>query len=137
MVFCCSQVTLPSKPLRGFEREGFFKVFLNDSGLLCSALGVLFSDIMLDRDLSYKGVLAENYVASQLIASGHKLFYWRSDSEAEIDFLLERPEGVIPLEVKAGDNKHSASLASYIRKYEPPYAMRLTTRNFGLVNSIR
>ncbi|MDR1088458.1 MAG: AAA family ATPase [Coriobacteriales bacterium] len=137
MVFLCPQVTLPSKPLRGFEREGFFKVFLNDCGLLCNALGVLFPDIMLNRDLPFKGIIAENYVATQLVASGHALFYWHSGNEAEVDFLREVPEGVVPLEVKSGDNKRSASLRSYVQTYKPPYSIRLTARNFGYTNKIK
>jgi predicted AAA+ superfamily ATPase len=137
MVACCSQVSLPSKPLKGFEKEGFFKLFMNDIGLLGNALGILFSDILLNSNLPYKGVIAENYVASQLVASGHPLFYWRSNSDAEIDFLIETPEGIIPIEVKAGDHKHSASLRSYTQKFNPPLSVRLTTRNFGMTNNIK
>jgi len=137
MVFRCSQDTLSQKPLCGYEREGLYKIFLNDVDIVKNGLGILFSDIMLDRELSYKGVIAENYVATQLVASGHQLFYWFSGNEAEIDFLIERPEGVVPIEVKAGDHKRSASLVSYSRVYEPPYAIRMTTRNFGYANSIK
>ncbi len=51
-----------------------------------------------------KGALTENYVYTQLIAMGIPAYYWRSDANAELDYLIERDARIIPIEVKSADN---------------------------------
>ena len=137
MIYGSTMVEKPLMPLKGYEKNGYFKLYLNDPGLLCNALNILPSAIMLDQDFAYKGVLAENYVATQLVASGHELFYWRSENTAEIDFLLSHNEGIIPLEVKAGKRVTSPSLRVYQDKFSPPYTIRLSAKNFALDGAIK
>ena len=137
MLYRSAMVGKPLMPLKSYEKEGFFKLYLSDPGLLCNALGIRPSAIMLDQDFAYKGVLAENYVAGQLVAAGHKLFYWRSENTAKIDFLLSRDEGIIPLEVKAGKRVGSPSLRAYQEKFAPPFAIRLSTKNFAFSTGIK
>ena len=56
---------------------------------------------------------------------------------AEIDFLLNSSDGIIPVEVKAAENVRSRSLQVYAEKYRPNYAIRVSARNFGFVQSIK
>ena len=86
---------------------------------------------MSDSPMMYKGVISENYVAQQFTAGKIPLFYWRNDNIAEIDFLLETAQGVVPVEVKAAENKKAKSLRFYCERYDPAYAIRITSRNFG------
>ncbi|MCL2503467.1 MAG: DUF4143 domain-containing protein [Coriobacteriia bacterium] len=137
MLYRSAMVEKPLMPLKSYEKEGFFKLYLSDPGLLCNALGIRPSAIMLDQDFTYKGVLAENYVAGQLVAAGHRLCYWRSENTAEIDFLLSRDEGIIPFEVKAGKRVGSPSLRAYQEKFAPPFAIRLSTKNFAFSTGIK
>jgi predicted AAA+ superfamily ATPase len=137
MVYECHAVTKALTPLKGFANPDTFKLFLNDCGLLCGLLDIRFSLIMLDAAFSYKGVLIENYVASQLAAKKLTLHYWRSDNNAEVDFLIDTEEGIIPLEVKAGTNKKTPSLRVFLEKNRAPYSVRLTSRNFGFANEIK
>lgn len=133
----CFQVTLPEIPLKGFIKFDYFKLFLNDVGILVNSLKIKYINII-RNDLSiYKGILAENYVANQLVANKIPLYYWVSSATAEVDFLWETIDGVIPIEVKAGDNTKSKSLAQYIEIYKPKYAIRISTKNFGLNNNIK
>ena len=78
----------------------------------------------------YKGVIAENYVANQLVCKNYNLYYWRND-DYEVDFLLYTKDGIIPMEVKADKNVTSKSLNKYIELYKPRYAIRISTKNFG------
>lgn len=75
----------------------------------------------------------QNYAAQQLVAlTGSALYYWRNvGREAEVDFLLQHRSGtgVLPLEVKAGINLRSKSLAFYLEKYAPDLAIRISLRN--------
>lgn len=125
------QVSLPEIPLRGFVKEGYFKLFLNDVGILNSILEMSYADIMLDNVSLYKGVICENYVANQLLCNGFSLYYWQSKATSEVDFLIYTKDGVIPVEVKAGDSVKSRSLDVYREKFNPKYSIRISSRNFG------
>jgi predicted AAA+ superfamily ATPase len=137
LVYRSNMVEAPNMPLKGYEKEGFFKLYLNDPGLLSSVLEIPANVIMLDQDFSYKGVLTENYIAGQLIASGRSLYYWRNENFAEIDFLLTTDEGIIPVEVKAGKRVNSPSLKNYVIKFKPPYSVRISSKNFAFDNGIK
>lgn len=131
MVNTAYLVTLPEIPLKGFVKYDVFKIFLNDVGILNNLLGIKYEDILLDNVSLYKGVICENYVANELVSNNIDLYYWQSNGKAEIDFLLYNKDGIIPIEVKAGDSVKSKSLYSYMEKYNAKYAIRISTRNFG------
>ncbi|MCI8397396.1 MAG: DUF4143 domain-containing protein [Clostridia bacterium] len=117
--------------------EDHFKLYLSDVGLLLNLLQIKYNDIILDNLKQYKGILAENYVATQLLINKHNLIYWESGTQAEVDFIIYNEEGLIPVEVKASDNITSKSLNVYIKRYNPKYAIRISTKNFGLKNNIK
>lgn len=131
LVLASYRISLPEKPLAAYKEDDTFKLFINDVGLLNYMLKIRPADI-LDDDLSlFKGAFVENYVASQFAANDIDLYYWLSDGIAEIDFLLYNEDGVIPVEVKAANNTQSKSLKTYMEKFKPKYAIRISTKNFG------
>lgn len=131
LVLTSYRVSNPLIPLEGYVDRDFFKLFINDVGLLNHLLKIKYSDILLDNLSLFKGSIAENYVASQLVCNDNDLYYWLSDGKAEIDFLLYNKDGIIPVEVKAGDNNKSKSLNVYIDKFNPKYSIRISSKNFG------
>lgn len=137
MVFKCNLLTHIEIPPQAFRNEKYFKLYLSDSGLLATLLEVKYGDIILDKSFLYKGVIAENYVANQFVNNDFTLYYWKSGNEAEIDFILYTKDGLVPVEVKAGDSVKSKSLQVYMNKFKPDYAIRLSTRNFGFVKGIK
>lgn len=130
-------VTTPEKPLQYFVDPNTFKLFLNDPGILIHSLGIDYRDVILDRLGTFKGLLAESYLASELTATNNTLHYWRSQNNAEVDFLLEGESGAIPLEVKAAENVYSKSLGVFCERYDPAYAIRVSAKNFGFSNKIK
>lgn len=124
-------------PLKGFIDENCFKLYLSDVGLLTSLLGVKYNDIILDNLEIYKGIITENYVATQFVSNKNDLYYWSSSNKAEIDFLLYNDDGIIPVEVKANKNIKSKSLNMYIEKFKPKYSIRISNKNFGIENGIK
>ena len=131
MIVKCESVTLPNIPLKGFVNNDAFKFYLSDVGILCTLLKLKMKDIVSDNISLYKGVIAENFVANQLLCNGFDLFYWKSNATAKVDFLLYTNDGVIPVEVKAGENTQSKSLKVYMEKYDAKYAIRISTKDFG------
>ena len=124
-------------PLKAYIDDDYFKLYLSDIGLLVSILEIRYNDIMLNKEFMYKGVLAENYVATELIHNYETLYYWQSENRAEIDFLINAKDGIIPIEVKANINNNSKSLNLYMEKYKPSFAIRISSKNFGFENNIK
>ena len=137
LLYKCSLVTVPQIPLKAYADEDNFKMYLSDVGLLRVLCEIQFNQIMSDEEFIFKGAIVENYVAQTLKTNGFTLYYWKSKSIAEIDFLINSLDGIIPIEVKASDNTTSKSLNSYVKKYVPKYAIRLSTKNFGFQNGIK
>ena len=137
MVYECNLVNKPEIPLAVYQDNDYFKLYLSDVGILTSLLKINFSDILLDNNFMFKGAIAENYVAQALKSNEVSLYYWRSSNVAEIDFLIYNEDGIIPIEVKASSNIKSKSLGVYIDKYNPKYAIRVSTKNFGFENGIK
>ncbi|MDR0783313.1 MAG: ATP-binding protein [Propionibacteriaceae bacterium] len=136
------QAEEPVAPLRPREDGTFFKVFLLDVGILSARLGVVpevFCSTAGAQQISttFRGGIAENYVKQALVACGVESMYWRSGNTAEVDFLLvDATMGVIPLEVKSGDNVRSSSLNLYNTRYRPTRSVRMSSRNFGFEDGL-
>lgn len=75
--------------------------------------------------------MTENYVQVQLIINGYRTYYWQTDRGAEVDFIIQRDGQLIPIEVKSADNTRAKSLNLYMDRYQPAYAIKLSTKNFG------
>ncbi len=137
LVYQCTLVNKIQPPLKAFEQIDYFKLYLSDVGLLTSLLEISFSDILLDTEYMFKGTIAENYIAQTFRTNDISLYYWKSNNMAEVDFLLYGEDGIIPVEVKANNNTKSKSLKMYMEKYNPKYAIRISTKNFGYTNNIK
>lgn len=107
-----SNVREPCHPLRLAEERSYFKLFMNDVGLLSCACGMDVVKSVLSDNLGVNyGSIYENAVAQELHAHGLDLFYFRRKGVGELDFVVEQPGGkVLPIEVKSGKSykRHSA-----------------------------
>ena len=137
LVIPCYFVEKFETPLKGFVNEEKFKLYLSDTGILTELLEIPRNKILLNENFQYKGVIAENYVANELQANGISLYYWAKNQVAEIDFLIDTQNGVIPIEVKANENKKSKSLNYFIEENKKELAIRISANNFGFENKIK
>jgi predicted AAA+ superfamily ATPase len=137
LAYRCDLVKKVEIPFKAYAEESKFKLYLSDVGLLSSVLEIQPTDILLDKPFIYKGVIAENYVAQALRTKGIPLYYWQSENKAEIDFLLYNEDGLIPLEVKAGEHTRSKSLGVFMKRFRSPYGIRVSAGNFGFENGIK
>ncbi len=129
-----TRINNASLPLRAFEDFNSFKLYLLDIGLLCAMNGVEARTIINGNELfsQYKGALTEQYVLQQLQnIESIRTHYWSPDSGvAEVDFVVQFGEEVIPIEVKAEENLKAKSLKSYCDKYHPRLAVRTSMSDY-------
>ncbi len=136
MIIKCDLTEKNESPLKAFINSDKFKIYLSDVGLLRSLSNLEYNEILLDKNEMYKGVLTENYVACELYPKSKELYYYNFD-KYEIDFLVKINGDIIPIEVKSGRRVTSKSLNEYIKKYDPKYAIMISSKNFGLENNIK
>lgn len=127
----------PNSPLEAYKDISNFKIYMNDVGLLVNHSKAYINDILSYNNNIFTGAIVENYVANALVYNQKPLYFWKSKSDAEVDFLLTINGEIIPIEVKAGTNTKSRSLNSYVEKYNPKYSIRISSKNFGMVNKIK
>jgi predicted AAA+ superfamily ATPase len=136
----CIKVNEGKLPLTAYADNSAFKVYMTDTGLLCSKFGIPAKAILGGNQSfdGFKGALVENYVCSALVLNDNNPFYWEANGNAEVDFVIQDNEGnIIPIEVKAADNVRAKSLNVFIKRYKVPYAMRISAKNFGFENNIK
>ena len=136
MIIKCDLTEKNESPLKAFINSDKFKIYLSDVGLLRSLSNLEYNEILLDKNEMYKGVLTENYVACELYPKSKELYYYNFD-KYEIDFLVKINGDIIPIEVKSGRRVTGKSLNEYIKKYDTKYAIRISSKNFGLENNIK
>lgn len=137
LIYNCCKLKSINIPPEAYKDNDYFKIYMGDVGILNKMLKINTNDIYLDKAFLYKGVIAESYVANQLIFNNISVYYWATASNSEIDFIIYNEDGIIPVEVKASDNTQSKSLNAYMNKYNPKYAIRISTKNFGFANGIK
>ena len=136
MILKCNLTERCESPLKAFINPDKFKIYLSDPGLLRSLSNIDYREILLDKNEMYKGVLTENYVACEFYSKFKELFYY-TFNKYEIDFLIKLDGDIIPVEVKSSRRTSSKSLNEYLKKYNPQYGIRISSKNFGLENNIK
>ena len=126
IVNACYNIHEPYLPLMANANEEQFKLYLNDTGLLCCMYGFETKLAVLKDTIrgNARGGIYENIIAECLLKQGYTLYYFKPDSEHEIEFLIEKNGEVIPVEVKAGNNP-TVSLNQFIEEFEPSAAYTL------------
>ncbi|MDO4344238.1 MAG: ATP-binding protein [Eubacteriales bacterium] len=134
LVYKINRVKKPDFPLRAYQEFSAFKLFVLDVGLLC-AMAHLDAKIILEGNRlfeEFKGALTEQYVLQQLIVEPENdIFYWTAENAtAELDFLIQYEEKIIPMEVKAEENLRAKSLRLFTDKYKMRYAVRSSMADY-------
>lgn len=140
MILCCTKL----------NDSNSFKLFPADVGLLYSSrntaalmkdtnenTGLNISAEVQGQAIELQKELLDSYVMQTLVSSGYQPVFWESASQAKIDFILQREEGAIPVEVKAGESSRSKSLSIYRSQCNIPYSIKISSRNFEFTNQIK
>lgn len=120
-------ITTPLMP----DSESNFRLFLGDIGMFSYQSGInAASFVSSERDNTLSGIFFENFVANELVAKEHKLFYWRGKASAELEFIVESNNKLYPLDVKKGRGTiNSLEKFSNHNKFE--YAIKVSKNNYG------
>ncbi len=133
IIYRVFNISKPGMPLSAYQDTSAFKVYACDCGLL-RRLARLPATIVTDPVANYtefKGAMAENAVLQSLmpVLNDQVPCYWTSDATAEVEFVAQMGEQIIPVEVKAEDNISGNSLSEYNKKYLPNYRVRFSMQN--------
>lgn len=82
------------------------KIYFYDTGLVCNLLGIHTIEQLKLHPLA--GSMFENFIISDFLKRSYNLginqnfYFWRDNTGHEVDLIIEKPEGLIPVEIKAG-----------------------------------
>ena len=120
-------ITMPLMP----DGESNFRLFLGDIGMFSYQSGInAASFVSGERENTLSGIFFENFVANELIAKGHKLFYWRGKSSAELEFIVESDNKLYPIDVKKGRGTLN-SLEKFASHNKFEFALKVSKNNYG------
>ena len=120
-------ITMPLMP----DGESNFRLFLGDIGMFSYQSGInAASFVSGERENTLSGIFFENFVANELIAKGHKLFYWRGKSSAELEFIVESDNKLYPIDVKKGRGTLN-SLEKFANHNKFEFAIKVSKNNYG------
>lgn len=121
-------------PFEQYEKRNLYKVFLLDTGLLCSMWREPIQWQVLNGEIDInEGALTENFVAAELVKKGYVLHYYDHKSRQELDFLVAQYNKINIIEVKSGnDYKRHASLDAVLESPNPTLGELMVISKFPM-----
>ena len=123
------------------------KMIILDTGVFQSILGLDLSELLLSNDFEVvnRGAIAEQFVGLELLKKGRchipvNLYYWTREtpqSQAEVDYVIQRGEKIIPIEVKSGTTGKMQSLHLFMKEKQSEYGIRTSLENFAQYDKIK
>lgn len=121
LIYKVENISNVELPLKFFSNRDAFKVFALDVGLLGAMSMAPAGEMLVSNNVfsTFKGAFSENYVLQQLKAAGERSVYYYSkqNSTLEIDFLCQRGNKMLPIEVKAETNVKAKSLSTFSKTH--------------------
>lgn len=134
LVYSVSRVSKPNLPLAAYQDFNSFKLFILDTGLLGAMTGINEKTLLEGNSIftEFKGALTEQFVLQQLKNMRDiSIFYWSAEkSTAEIDFIIQSENKIIPIEVKAEENLQAKSLKTFYEKYNNQNCIRTSMSDY-------
>ncbi len=134
-------------PLGAEINERYQRMSVFDTGILQRLLGVDLAKISLidNVEMVNKGTLAEVFVASELMKAAscyerQQLYCWHREkvnSQAEVDFVVQIGQEIVPIEVKSGSIGKMKSLRIFLTEKGYRYGVRTSMENFARYDNIR
>ncbi len=138
-------ITKAALPLTAYINPSSFKLFFVDIGLLSAMLPLNYSLIFSSNDIlkNYKGALTEQFVLQELKCLNDKsnreilINYWSKErGMAEVDFVIQKNNHIIPIEVKATVNLQAKSLKTYDEIFKPEVMIRTSLADYKKTDNL-
>jgi predicted AAA+ superfamily ATPase len=123
------------------------KLILLDTAIFQRILGLNIADILLleDADIVNKGAIAEQYAGLEILKAAscyrpESLYFWHRESKssnAEVDYVVQKGQQIIPVEIKSGSQGAMQSLHLFLQEKRSPYGMRFSLENYAAYDSVR
>lgn len=130
------RITKPALPISSYDDLDAFKIFMLDVGLLRKHSHLAYTAFMENTRLftEFKGALTENFIFQSLVRKMEVVPRYWSNTTYEVDFVIQKENNIIPVEVKAGTNVRSTSIKKYQEEYREstPLVIRFSLKNLSL-----
>lgn len=123
------------------------KMLLLDTGLFQRLLKLDISELLFAKEFNLvnKGGIAEQFIGLEIIKNSScyqqtELFYWHREalnSNAEIDYLIQKQNEIIPIEVKSGTKGSMNSMFLFLKEKKGKYGCRLSLENFAEYDQVK
>lgn len=134
LVYKIQRIKKAAMPLKIYEDFSAFKLYMLDCGLLGAMTEAPIAMMLVDNKVfsEFKGMFTEQYVLQQFVADhSNSIYYWSSErSDGELDFVVQRQERILPIEVKAEENLHAKSLRSFVGRHPDLKGLRFSMSNY-------
>ncbi|NVO03511.1 MAG: ATP-binding protein [Bacteroidetes bacterium] len=136
LIYKVNRCSKPAIPLIAYMDNSAFKIYILDVGLLAAIGNIDVKTIINGNQIfqEFKGAITEQFVLQQLKSIEElPIYYWSTEkSTAEIDFLVQHSDSVIPMEVKAEENLKAKSLKYFNQKYKMPISIRTSMADYRI-----
>ena len=88
------------------------------------------SFLLKQQQNTLSGIFFENYAANEFVAKGLPLYYWKGKSSAEMEFVVDSGNNIIPVDVKRGRSSLN-SLVKFRNHNKNNLAVKLSGNQFG------
>lgn len=123
------------------------KMLVLDTGIFQRILGLNITEVLFDDDFDAvnKGAIAEQYCGLELLKAvscyrQERLYYWHREalnSNAEVDYLTQKGQDIIPVEVKSGKKGSMQSLHLFLKEKKSPYGVRFSNEPYAAFETIQ
>ena len=147
VVYAATHSSANGLPLAAEINPRYRKLMIFDTGIYQRFLRLDLTNLLLDEKIEQinKGALAEMFVGTEIVKSQNsrlpaELYYWqreKEDSAAEVDYVIQRGQEIVPIEVKAGTKGAMQSMFLFLAEKRRHYGIRCSMENFGEFQNIK
>jgi predicted AAA+ superfamily ATPase len=147
LVYSATHSSANGLPLAAETNPRYRKLMLFDTGIYQRFLRLDLSHLLLDEKIEQinRGALAEMFVGTELVKAQNnrlpaELYYWQREkggSAAEVDYLIQQGQNIVPVEVKAGTKGTMQSMFLFLSEKRQPFGIRCSMENFGEFQNIK
>ncbi|MCL2072841.1 MAG: AAA family ATPase [Marinilabiliaceae bacterium] len=147
LVYFTTHTSANGLPLSADTNHRYRKLMILDTGIYQRILRLDITKILLDHKIEQinRGAIAEMFVGIELIKAQNnrlpaELYYWQREKEgsaAEIDYIVQKGQSIVPVEVKAGTKGTMQSMFLFLSEKKRRYGIRCSLENFGEFQNIK